>query len=180
VELSREEQRRLLAIAREAIAARLEGRDPNGPGNLPARLKAVRAAFVCLKVGGRLRGCVGSLTATQPLWEAVRDMAAEAAFSDPRFMPLTPRELPRIELEISVLSPMEKTSDPSQVEVGRHGLLIRQGPHSGVLLPQVATEWGWDRQTFLAETCLKAGLEPDCWKRERTELYTFEAMVFGD
>jgi AmmeMemoRadiSam system protein A len=179
MELSEQERRELLSIAHEAIAARLRGREPRLRPN-SARLTALRAAFVCLKVGGRLRGCIGQLTATGPLWETVRDMAVEAAFADPRFMPLSERELPQIKIEVSVLSEMEILDEPGRVEVGRHGLYIKQGRRGGVLLPQVATELGWDRETFLAETCLKAGLEPDCWKRPETEVYVFTAAVFGE
>ena len=179
IELSEAERAELLAIAREAIAARIEGREP-ALRPRSSRLSATRAAFVCLKVGGRLRGCIGSLTATGPLWESVRDMAAEAAFADPRFMPLTARELPRVELEVTVLSPLEKIDNPAEVIVGRHGLFISRGNRQGVLLPQVATEYGWDRETFLDETCQKAGMGPGCWRQEGTEIYVFTATVFGE
>jgi AmmeMemoRadiSam system protein A len=179
MELSEQERRELLSIAHEAIEARLRGKEPRLRPNA-ARLTALRAAFVCLKVGQRLRGCIGQLVATGPLWETVRDMAVEAAFADPRFMPLSERELPQIKIEVSVLSEMERLSDAGRVEVGRHGLYIKQGRRGGVLLPQVATELGWDRETFLAETCLKAGLEPECWKRPETEVYVFTAAVFGE
>jgi AmmeMemoRadiSam system protein A len=177
MELSAQEQRELLDIAREAIAARLAGRQPlNWP--VSARLTASRGAFVCLKVRGRLRGCVGTFTGSGPLWQTVRDMAVEAAFSDPRFLPLTERELPAAQIEVSVLSPLEKT-DPERVVVGRHGLYVISGTHHGVLLPQVATEHGWGQETFLEETCLKAGLRADCWKHGAA-VYTFTATVFGE
>lgn len=179
MELNQAERQELLAIAHEAIAARLRGRPPKLKPNSP-RLTALRAAFVCLKIGKRLRGCIGQLTATGPLWETVRDMAVEAAFADPRFLPLTERELPKVRLEISVLSKMRRCHDPGEVEVGRHGLYIVKGGRRGVLLPQVAVELGWDRETFLAETCLKAGCEPECWRQAGTEIYTFTAEVFGD
>ncbi|MFH0810432.1 MAG: AmmeMemoRadiSam system protein A [Pseudomonadota bacterium] len=180
MELNQAERRELLEIAKEAIAARIAGRELPQRTPSSARLTAPRGVFVCLKVGGRLRGCIGNMTASTPLWQAVRDMAAEAAFADPRFMPLTKAELPQISLEISVLSELRLVDDPGEVVVGEHGLYVVSGRHRGVLLPQVATEWGWDRDTFLAETCLKAGLAADSWKKG-ARIHVFTATVFfGD
>ncbi|MDR3045358.1 MAG: AmmeMemoRadiSam system protein A [Desulfovibrio sp.] len=150
----------------------------------PGVLHRSLGAFVTFKKDGQLRGCIGSMVGDGPLYLTVARMARAAAFEDPRFPPVTAAEAPALELDISVLGPLTRCPDPSLVRVGRHGLLVRQGYHSGVLLPQVPVEWGWDRETFLAQTCRKAGLPPDAWRTAwqdgRTELYWFEAEVFGD
>ncbi len=135
-------------------------------------------AFVTLKIGGSLRGCIGNVVGERPLHETVAVMAQCAAFSDPRFPPLSIDEYDALEVEISILSPMERCPDARLIEVGRHGLLMRNGPHSGLLLPQVPTEYGWDRETFLRHTCRKAGMDGMCWKDAQTEIYWFEAEVF--
>ncbi|MBI5017120.1 MAG: AmmeMemoRadiSam system protein A [Deltaproteobacteria bacterium] len=177
-DLSQGAKKELLGLARATIAATLEGRcareiDPSPELEQPA------AAFVSLHKGGRLRGCIGTLEARGPLHCAVAEMARSAAFHDPRFPPLRAEELDAVDLEISVLSPLRRIADPAEVEVGRHGLWIVQGGRRGVLLPQVPTTCGWDRETFLAQTCGKAGLPPDAWKKG-AELYVFEAEVFGE
>ena len=129
---------------------------------------------------GELRGCIGQIEARQPLVETVADCAVSAALRDPRFRPLTARELDAgTEIEISVLTPMERVSSIEEIEVGRDGLLIRQNYRSGLLLPQVAVEWGWDRDTFLAQTCRKAGLPLDAWQHG-AEIYRFQAEIFGE
>lgn len=135
-------------------------------------------AFVSLHKGSRLRGCIGYVEALKPLWLTVRECAMAAALRDPRFDPVEPEELPSLHLEISVLSPMEEIQ-PEQVEVGRHGLLISRGFQRGLLLPQVAVEWRWDRERFLEETCLKAGLPPDAW-RHGAKIQAFTAQVFEE
>ncbi len=129
---------------------------------------------------GRLRGCIGFIEARKPLARTVEEMAVAAALQDPRFPPLREEELKEISLEISVLTPLRKTADVGQIEVGTHGLYVRKGSRAGLLLPQVATEYGWDRDTFLKETCRKAGLAPDAWRDPETEIYLFSADVFGD
>ena len=146
---------------------------PTEPGLLQER-----GAFVTLKKHGQLRGCIGRLIAEGPLYLTVQRVAMEAAVNDARFPPVTPDELPEIEIEISVLSPLEPVEDISQIEVGKHGLLIVKGGHQGVLLPQVATEQGWDRKEFLRGVCRKAGLPEDAWKDAK--LYIFTAEVFGE
>jgi AmmeMemoRadiSam system protein A len=141
-------------------------------------LKADKGAFVTLKKAGHLRGCIGSLLGQRPLWETVQTMAVQAATNDPRFLPVTQEELPYLEIEISVLSrprPIERVED---IIVGTHGLIIVHGNHSGVLLPQVASEYGWDRETFLESLSQKAGLPRDAWKSEKSRLYVFTADVF--
>lgn len=143
-----------------------------------ARLRERLGAFVTLKIGRRLRGCIGRLAAEGPVWDTVARMAKAAAFGDPRFPPLRCDEFERLEIEISILSPISECPDPAAIEVGRHGLIVRQGLRSGLLLPQVATEWKWDRETFLAHTCLKAGLPENAWKEAGCSLLWFEAEVF--
>jgi AmmeMemoRadiSam system protein A len=107
-------------------------------------------------------------------------MALSAAFNDPRFKPLEARELPEVDIEISALTPLRPVSSVEEIEVGRHGIYIIRGPYHGVLLPQVATEYGWDRYTFLDQTCLKAGMAPGCWKMPDTQILVFSAEVFGE
>jgi len=137
-------------------------------------------AFVTLHKRGHLRGCIGSMVGTMPLVETVREMAIAASTEDPRFHNVTPEEMEQIDIEISVLSPMQKVKDPSEIEVGQHGILMRQGMYQGVLLPQVATEWGWGREEFLEHTCEKAGLPIDAWKDPKTSIEIFQAEVFGE
>jgi len=135
-------------------------------------------AFVTLTIAGGLRGCIGHIIGDRPLWETIASMAVSAAFEDPRFPPLTSHEFDEVEVEISILGPVTPCPDPELVEVGRHGLIMVQGHRQGLLLPQVPVEWRWDKYTFLAQTCRKAGLEPDAWRSSRTHIYWFEAEVF--
>jgi len=127
-----------------------------------------------------LRGCIGYIKAYKPLWETVQEMAIAAAFHDPRFPSLKPDEVKQLTFEISVLSPFKRIKDINEIEVGKHGLYMVRGYRSGLLLPQVATEYKWDRETFLQETCYKAGLPLDSWKDKETEIYIFSADYFGD
>lgn len=178
--ISEADQKRLLKMARDSIRAHLEG------GGLPSPTEALpllcepRGVFVSLHRQGQLRGCIGYLEAIKPLGEAVVEMAAAAAFHDPRFRPLRQEELADLELEISVLTPMEPLEDVEQIEVGKHGLYIVKGLNRGLLLPQVAVECRWDRMTFLAQTCCKAGLPPLAWKDPEAIIYTFTADIFSD
>ncbi len=177
--LTAEERKLLLGAAREAIEAGLAGRRPargGGPGGLAER----RGAFVTLTQGGRLRGCIGFVFAERPLLDTVREAAQAAAFHDPRFPPLRASELPEIHLELSVLGEPRTVSSLEDIQVGRHGLIVRRGARSGLLLPQVATEYGWDRDTFLSHTCLKAGLPEESWREPGTEIEIFGAEVFGE
>lgn len=135
-------------------------------------------AFVTLKREGRLRGCIGNIVGKGPLAATIERMAGAAAFEDPRFSPLTAEELDDLDIEISVMGPLSPCPDPELIEVGRHGLYIRKSVHSGLLLPQVATEWGWDRETFLDQTCVKAGLPKGTWRKPKTEIWWFEAVIF--
>ena len=182
------EQKLLLLQARESIAARLEGREPvyNGTDSLAADSPLLKpcGAFVTLhKIEGKarnLRGCIGRMSANLPLIETVRLMAVEAAFGDPRFPNLTSAELSMCHIEISALSPMIACEDPRKVKVGVHGLYIRRAGRSGVLLPQVPVEQGWNLDQYLEYICIKAGLPTDSWKAPDAELLTFTAIVFGE
>lgn len=176
--LSDNDKQVLLRTARRAISAYLEtGRVIDEDSGLPA-LKTPLGAFVTLKKNGELRGCIGYSEPVEPLGRAVIDVAIYAAVRDPRFEPVTAGELQKLKIEISVLTPLHKIA-PAKVVVGRHGLLIRKGGRSGLLLPQVPVEQGWDRETFLEEVCIKAGLPTDAWKTG-AELQAFEAIVFGE
>ncbi|MDR1863104.1 MAG: AmmeMemoRadiSam system protein A [Treponema sp.] len=180
------ERRALLSGARETISAELEGRRseyrraPAEAGGPPSALAAPCGAFVTLRIGKNLRGCIGRMTASSPLEETVRAMAREAAFADPRFPPLQKDELPRCRIEISALSPLEICPDPRSVRVGVHGLYLVHRGRAGVLLPQVPVEQGWDREEYLDYICVKAGLPPRSYEAPGAELYTFTAVVFGE
>ena len=176
--LDTEAQRLLKDIAREAIAGALSNKGYVLPETLPAVLKEPCGAFVTLTKHGELRGCIGYITAARPLAETVREVAVAAAFEDTRFTPVTLDEWPRIDIEVSVLTPMVQVSDISSIQPGIHGLYIKKGFRSGLLLPQVATEYGWDTTTFLEHTCRKAGLNKDAWKEKGAEIYCFRAQVF--
>ena len=172
------EKRSLINIAKTTIECKLTGRDIPEVHVESEVLKQKSGAFVTLKKHGRLRGCIGYIEARKPLYKTVAEMAAAAAFNDPRFPPLKPDELTHINLEISVLSPLKEIKDIREIKVGVHGLYITKGYHSGLLLPQVAMEYKWDSLTFLEETCYKAGLRPDAWKDKDTKIYIFSADVF--
>lgn len=179
-ELTIEEQNELLRIAREAISAYFKGHLPPEPIMQSQRLNENRGAFVTLHDKNHcLRGCIGSFMAEKPLYMTIREMAVQAAFHDPRFSPLEELELKDIHIEISVLSPLKEIKDVGEIEVGKHGIYIIKGFHCGTLLPQVATECGWDNRTFLEHTCMKAGLPPDGWKKG-ARILTYSAQVFSE
>jgi AmmeMemoRadiSam system protein A len=184
-----EERGALLSDARESIAATLENRLPayRREGELKQAAKEGRSAltrhcgaFVTIHIGKDLRGCIGRMNAPEALEQTVRTMAVEAAFGDPRFTPLGPEEFSRCRLEISVLSPLKPCADPRSVQVGVHGLCLVHRGRSGVLLPQVPVEQGWDTDTYLNHICLKAGLPPLSYEAPGAQLYTFTAVVFGE
>ncbi|MCX7040051.1 MAG: AmmeMemoRadiSam system protein A [Spirochaetes bacterium] len=177
--LTEQDKKTLIETARAAIAARLAVPAPHHPEPTDA-LRAACGAFVTLKKGGALRGCIGHIAASKPLFETVREVAVSAAFEDPRFPPIEKQEWSGIRIEISVLSPFEKITDTGLIRVGAHGIMIRRGYRSGLLLPQVATEQGWDRDTFLTHTCFKAGLPADAWKSPDANIEIFSAIVFGE
>lgn len=176
LQLTDSEKQQLLKLARASLKeAVCSGRLPEVA--VPAgALETPCGAFVSLHEGRRLRGCIGHIEAVSPLYKTVRDCARAAALDDPRFDPVTPAELPSLEIEISILSPMVQVA-PEQVEVGRHGLLISSGAQRGLLLPQVAVEWKWDREQFLDQTCLKAGLRRDAWRHgAKIQVFTAEVL----
>jgi len=188
--ITAEEQNILLTQAREAITSKLDGKKPSWERGEEIQLKSDSnlntpcGAFVSLHMnnnaGRALRGCIGRMAANLPLIETVRLMAKEAAFGDPRFPPLKKEELSQLHIEISALSPMIPCPNPQQVKVGVHGLLLTGRGRSGVLLPQVPVEQGWDLKEYLDYICVKAGLSPGSYEAPDTQLYTFTAIVFGE
>jgi AmmeMemoRadiSam system protein B/AmmeMemoRadiSam system protein A len=176
--LTDEEKKALRQIAQSAIERRLKGEKPPRTDIAGGHLKENRGAFVSLHRHGQLRGCIGTIQPNRPLYQVVEEMAAAAAFDDTRFSPLSASELKDLDLEISVLTPLQRVEEVKEIEVGKHGLYIKKGFYAGLLLPQVATEYKWDRVTFLEETCRKAGLPKNAWKEKGTEIYTFSADIF--
>ncbi len=175
---SEADRKSVLDIARKAILAAASDEPlPEVPDREVFRREG--GAFVTIKKGGVLRGCIGHFTGTGTLGKTIVEMAASAAVRDPRFPPVSPEEVSELEIEVSLLSPMIP-SEPEDVVPGTHGLYIKHGFRSGTLLPQVATEQGWDRETFLSHTCLKAGLPPDSWKNDGVQIFTYTAEVFGE
>lgn len=180
MDLSVTDQKVLFKVARDSIRAHLKGEKAPLPREVSPILREPRGVFVTLNRQGRLRGCIGYLEAVKPLIEAVQDMAVSAAFCDPRFPPLTESELADLEVEISILTPMRRIESIEEIQVGRHGLYLEQGARRGLLLPQVATEYGWDRLTFLKQTCIKAGLPQDAWQDPATRIYVFSAQILHE
>jgi AmmeMemoRadiSam system protein A len=179
-ELDRNEEEFLLDVARKTIIEHTErGTTPNIFSDKP-RLDRNCGAFVTLhEQSGALRGCIGYVEAIKPLLQTVIEMAVACSSRDPRFSPVTPDELENLDLEISVITPLKQIHQFDDICVGKHGLMIRKGSHSGLLLPQVATDFGWDRERFLEEMCHKAGLEKDAWKEDDARVFIFSAQVFG-
>jgi AmmeMemoRadiSam system protein A len=176
--ISLEDQRRLLVLARRAFEARVRRQPPPEPARGGA-LDAPCNAFVTIHNRGELRGCLGRLDTRASLGETIAQLAASVSDSDPRFDPVSLLELPDIDIEISVLTPEWEIQSVDEIEVGRHGLIVELGARRGLLLPQVATEQGWDRETFASHACLKAALPHDAW-RHGARLLVFEAQVFGE
>lgn len=179
--LTIQQKQRLLEIARDSIKMYLETGKKLVVNEADLTLNQKMGAFVTLNKHRQLRGCIGSLVGSQPLYQTVRDMAIEAAVGDPRFSALSLAELKDVEIEISVLSVLEKVPSAEQIELGKHGVLVRRGNQSGVFLPQVATETGWSKEEFLNNLCAhKAGLDEGAWKNKDTQLYIFSAEVFSE
>jgi AmmeMemoRadiSam system protein B/AmmeMemoRadiSam system protein A len=179
--LSEQEKSELLALARKSVEHVVQAGDAYEPtASASATLNQERGAFVTLRESGALRGCIGYTSATKPLYITVRDTATFAAVRDPRFQPVSASELTRLDYEISVLSPLRRMLDVEQIRIGQHGLLMKNGDSEGLLLPQVPVEQKWDRQTFLEQTCAKAGMRSGCWKDEDTDIFMFTAVVFGE
>ena len=172
--LSGPDQTTLLDLARQTVEAAARGLELPNPRNPTGPLREKGAVFITLRNAGELRGCIGHVEACVPLWESVRDMAEAAALRDTRFAPLRAEELPGIEIEISVLTPLLPLR-PDEIVVGTHGLYVKRDGVSGLLLPQVAVEWGWTPEEFLRQTFLKAGLPyPDA----RTLVFGFTVQHF--
>lgn len=178
--LSGEEKTELLGIARSSVESIVSHRQPYEPP-VPASetLNREYGAFVTLTKNGILRGCIGYTAAVKPLYMTLRDTATLAAMRDPRFSPVAAEELPLLAYEISVLSPLRRVAQIEEIEIGRDGLLVKCGAHEGLLLPRVAVDQHWERTRFVEETCHKAGLRPDAWKSEETDIFRFTAEVFS-
>lgn len=179
--LTKEQKDTLLKLARDTIekyvnedlVLKYEAKDPV--------LKEKYGAFVTLHNHGRLRGCIGMIEGTEPLFETIIDMAIQSSTNDPRFVPVTPDEIKDLDIEISVLSPKRRVKSIDEIEMGKHGVIVRQVLRGGVYLPQVATETGWSKEQFMQSLCEgKAGLPADAYKDPKTEIYVFEAEVFGE
>jgi AmmeMemoRadiSam system protein B/AmmeMemoRadiSam system protein A len=176
--LNEEEKNTLHHIAKTVIENKTRGKPvPDFKIESPI-LKENRGAFVTIQKRGQLRGCIGYIEGHGPLYKTIEKMAEAAAFNDPRFTPVEEKELPELDIEISVLTPLKRITDVNEIQVGKHGIYIKKGWSSGLLLPQVATEYEWDRQTFLEHTCQKAGLPSNAWKEKDTEIYIFSADIF--
>jgi len=175
---SESDRQLLLRLARETITAHVTGaRAPAPP--IDGVLAQPGAAFVTLHAHGDLRGCIGHLDPAEPLGRVIPQCAIGACSRDPRFASVSVDELPAIDIELSLLGPMEPITGPADIEIGRHGLVVESDWQRGLLLPQVAVEWNWDAETFLTQTCRKAGASADAWKRG-AKLWRFEAEVFGE
>ncbi|MBW6511739.1 MAG: AmmeMemoRadiSam system protein A [Desulfuromonadaceae bacterium] len=179
-QLNVEEQKILLKIARDAITAQV----CNGVVYVEPReemaLNSRSGCFVTIKKGRKLRGCIGNFQSEKPLFKEVAEMAIVSATQDPRFTPMTTADLNDFFLEISVLGPLEKIESIDEISIGRDGIYLEKNYHRGVLLPQVATENGWDRETFLRQTCVKAGLPVNAWQDDNADIYIFNAQIFND
>jgi AmmeMemoRadiSam system protein A len=172
------ERQRLLRLARDAIVAHLSGLPAPAPA--PSPIMDRRAGvFVSLHQGEALRGCIGHIEPDQPLSRGVPNSAIAAASTDPRFAPVTNDEMPELRIELSILGPLERIAGVHEIEIGCHGLIVERGWNRGLLLPQVAVEWGWDAEVFLSQTCHKAGLPLDAWK-SAASIWRFEAEVFSE
>ena len=181
MELSPKEKDLLISAARESIKSLFEKAIiPQIDYSVYPNLMLKAGAFVTLKIKNELRGCIGFISSEQPLFETVCEVAKHAANQDPRFPALTKREFNLVDIEISVLSPLRKISDYSEIKIGEHGLLVEEGFNRGLLLPQVATENNYSVEQFLSSICIKAGLSPDTWKKKKLNLKVFTAVVFDE
>jgi len=180
MELSKEDKLVLLQIARSSIERVIAGKPDKLPNNLSPNLLSMCGAFVTLKVKKTLRGCIGYVEAKKSLHQTVREVAVKAAKNDPRFFPLTQRELDILHIEISVVSPLQQIASATEIEIGKHGIYIVREQYRGLLLPQVATEMKWNAEEFLSNTSTKAGLKPDTWKDSATTIFIFSAEIFSE
>ncbi len=178
--LNKKESSVLMKIAREAITHFVHKQTYRPTPREEKNLTQRSGCFVTIKQDGQLRGCIGNFQSERPLYQEIAEMATASCSKDPRFHPMEEAELENFSLEISVLSPLEKIEDCEQIEVGKHGIYIEKNFSRGVLLPQVATDYGWDRQTFLQQTCLKAGLPTNAWQESDAEIYIFSAQIITE
>lgn len=184
--LKEKEGKLLINLARKSIRTYFESKEPEViPNELPDSLKEKKGVFVTLRKNGKLRGCVGYTHSDKKLYKAVILSARSSAFSDPRFIPLQENELDEIKIEVSVLSEPKLLAGkpkeyPEKIKIGEHGLIVKKGAASGLLLPQVATQFGWGSKTFLIQTCIKAGLSGLAWKDKDTKVYKFTAQAFSE
>ena len=178
--LSRIDATILLAIAREAIISQVKNELHRLAAREEKALNQHSGCFVTITQDGHLRGCIGNFQSQQPLFQEVATMAVAAASQDPRFAPMSTDELDNFNLEITILSPLEKIDNTNLIEVGTHGIYIVKGFNRGVLLPQVATEYGWDREMFLEQTCIKAGLTENAWQLPDAEIYIFSGQIIHE
>jgi uncharacterized protein len=178
--LDRQTGAELLRLARVTLETYISKGSVPGYGTENPALLQLAGAFVSLHEREELRGCIGQISPDQELYKTVQSCVLSAAFDDSRFVPVSAAEVPNLSIEISVLSPLQQVRDVGEIEVGKHGLYIARGPWRGLLLPQVATEYAWSREMFLANTCRKAGLPEDAWKETSTVIQSFEAQVFGE
>ena len=178
--MERSEKLYLLETARTAIESQIYGKEINPTLPDSHILREERGVFVTLKKNEDLRGCIGYIEGVEPLYRAVSTMAVKAGFHDPRFPPLSKEELNAVNIEISVMTPLRKIQNVSEVSVGEHGIYIKRAFDSGLLLPRVAVHRGYDRNKFLSSTCMKAGMGPDCYNDPETEIYIFSAEIFSE
>ena len=177
---SESEKKYLLSVARNSIERAVSGKTREIIDNAPALLRRPHGAFVTLHIEGQLRGCIGYMDAVGSLLETVQEAAEKAALQDYRFSPVTTEEVAKLEIEISVLSPLKLVHDINEIQIGRHGLMIHHGYNRGLLLPQVATEQGWNRETFLNQTARKAGIPITAWKDPEAKIFCFTAEIFRE
>jgi len=178
--LTTEEKKYLLVLARRIIILKSEKKTYRPEKYFSTSLKQKTGLFVTLKKFQKLRGCIGYVEGIKSLQKAVEEMAIAAAFEDPRFPPISKDEIKDLEIEISILSPLQTIADINHIEIGRHGIIIEQNLMRGLLLPQVATDYNWDVQTFLEQTCLKAGLPADAWSEKSATIQIFSTDIFSD
>jgi AmmeMemoRadiSam system protein A len=184
MELSNAEKKTLLSIARESLQTYVREHalpeDIETKHTISGKLKEKTGVFVTLKIKGNLRGCIGSITGTAPLFLGVRDNAIKAGLNDPRFPPVKAAELQQIDMEVSVMTPLQKISDYKKIRLGTDGVIIKKGSRQAVFLPQVAAETGWNLDEFLSQLCRKAWLPADAYKNPGMEFYIFQAQVFSE
>lgn len=180
MELSAQDRKELLHIARERISNHLDEIESGSPLDIPSHLLQPSGVFVTLRIGEELRGCIGYIEALKPLAIAVSEIAEKAAFEDPRFLPLELSEIESVEIEISVLSPLTLITEIEDIIIGKHGLVIDAGYARGLLLPHVAREFFWTREQFLDHTCAKAGLPPLSWKKSDVKIFAFTTETFSE